>query len=332
MENRQCPTPYIWREGDDLERIAQQHGTQSQLIQGANPHIDFNRIEPGTEICVPDNAIVIIEDELIAPESFPAPGFGSMDLPANELDPGFSGPRPTVCAGGARSYTWLMGDSLSRVALEYGVTQQQLRSANPDIDFSVLSAGSTICIPARQPQCTDGTLHIVRSGDTITSIARAHGVTAGAVMDRNPYVDPNRLQIGMLICVPPRPQPAPTPIPTPPAPAPTPSPCPPGYAQGYVRYGETFGDILLRYNISYQAFALSNPQLNMDLLIPAQRYCVPPMGSRGLCPPGANSEVVGQNENLLTLAARLHTTPAALLKLNQNLAPADFVTGRVICR
>ena len=242
------------------------------------------------------------------------------------------------CPQNSRQYIWSEGDTLLHVALEHGVSQSQLRNANPGVDFEQLSAGSQLCIPPRNPQCTDGVLHTVKRGDTIWDIARAHGVSAGDVIDRNPYVDPNRLQLGMLLCIPPRPPappPAPTPAPIPtPIPTPPPSPaanCPPGYTSGAVRYQETYGDILLRYNISYQAFRLSNPQLTLDRLLPGQRYCIPPMGSRGLCQVGANSHVMDQGENLLGVASRFQTTPAALLRLNANLAPADFVPGRVIC-
>lgn len=243
------------------------------------------------------------------------------------------------CPRGAQSYIWSSGDTLRGVALRYGVTEQAVRETNPGIDFDQIEAGASVCVPGRQVQCTDGVLHPVRAGDTIESIARAHGVTALQVMERNPYVDPMDLRVGMMICVPNRstaptptpPRPTPTPTPIPQRPTPAPSSCPTGYTQGTVRYGETYGDILLRYNVSYQAFRLTNPNLQLDRLLPGQRYCVPPTGSRGLCAAGMQSYVLGSLDTLENVARRYGTTPAALLRQNANLAPGDFIPGRVIC-
>lgn len=249
------------------------------------------------------------------------------------------------CPQGAQTYLWAAGDTLMSVALRNGVSEQAVRQANPGINFDQLEMGAMVCIPQRSLMCVDGVLHPVRSGDTIESIARAHGVTAREVMDRNPYVDPTELRPGMLLCVPNRtePEPAPTPsrpTPTPPTrPMPTPTPptpapqsqCPTGYTPGTVRYGETYADILLRYNVSYQAFRLTNPNLSLDRLLPGQRYCIPPTGTRGLCSVGARSYVMELSDTLAGVAARFNTTQAALLRLNANLAPSDFIPGRVIC-
>ncbi len=295
-----CPPnyqTYFWATGDTPASVARRFGISEAALRAANPGKNLNRLGMGAILCIPPRG----------------------GAPAGD------------CPPGSTSYFWAIGDTLMGVALRHGVTMQQIREANPNINFDQIGMGAIVCIPQRRPQCTDGVLHQVRRGETISSIARAHGVTAGEIMDRNPYVDPNDLQVGMLLCVPlAPPRPAPTPVPVPPPPTPGFS-CPPGYTPGTVRYGETYGDILVRYNVSYQAFRLSNPNLNLDRLVPGQRYCVPPMGSRGLCAPGANSYVIAQGENLLTVAARFNTTPGALLRLNANLAPGDFVPGRVIC-
>lgn len=245
------------------------------------------------------------------------------------------------CPRGATSYIWMEGDRLMQLALRFGVPEQSIRQANPSANFDAMTPGTTICIPQRMLACANGVLHPVRAGETIESIARAHNTTAGQIMERNPYVDPVDLVVGELLCVPgAETQDGPTPVPpAPPAPAPSAPPipsmpaqqCPPGYTPGNVRYGETYGDILTQHNVSYQSFQLANPNLDMNRLLPGQRYCVPPTGSRGICSAGSRSHILEQGENLTRAAQRFGVAPAQMLRLNPNLAPGDFVPGRVIC-
>lgn len=169
-----------------------------------------------------------------------------------------------------------------------------------------------------QVTCTAGQVYTVRSGDTFSSIAAAQGITAGDLAELNPYVDVSRLSPGQLLCVPA-------------ADEARQDDCPEGYTSGVVQAGETYADLLQRYNISYQAFRLSNPRLIPTALVAGQHYCVPPEGTRRICPGGASSLVIGAGETLDSLSARLNVTPGRLLRLNPSLAPSDFEEGRQIC-
>ncbi len=169
---------------------------------------------------------------------------------------------------------------------------------------------------SNQVVCTAGRVYAVKAGDTFNSIARAQGVTAGELAELNPYVDVARLSVGQLLCVPGEPQAR---------------ECPAGYTAGTVQAGETYADLLRRYNISYQAFRLSNPELSPTSLTAGQRYCVPPEGTRRICPGGASSYIIGADETLDSIAAKLNVTPGRLLRLNPSLAPSDFEEGRQIC-
>lgn len=168
-----------------------------------------------------------------------------------------------------------------------------------------------------QVTCTAGQVYTVRIGDTFASIAAAQGITAGELAELNPYVDIARLSPGQLLCVPAREEEQ--------------DDCPAGYTSGVVQAGETYADLLKRYNISYQAFRLSNPRLIPTALVAGQRYCVPPEGTRRICPGGASSLVIGEGETLDSLAERLNVTSGRLLRLNPSLAPSDFEAGRQIC-
>ena len=167
--------------------------------------------------------------------------------------------------------------------------------------------------------CTAGDVYTVRPGDSFTSIAARFGKTAGELAELNPYVDAARLSVGQLICVPSGSGEGDE------------RSCPEGYTAGTVQAGETYADLLKKYNISYQAFLLSNPRLIPSALKAGQRYCVPPEGTRRICARGAKSYVIGADETLETLAVKLKVSAGRLLRLNPNLAPGDFSEGQQIC-
>lgn len=107
--------------------------------------------------------------------------------------------------------------------------------------------------------------------------------------------------------------------------------CPAGYREGVVENGQSFSDLLLLYNVSYDAMRSANPSLSTRSPQPGSRYCAPPSGSRRLCTAGARTYVMEQGETLTSLTLRFETSAAELLQANPSLAPGDFLPGRVIC-
>ena len=107
--------------------------------------------------------------------------------------------------------------------------------------------------------------------------------------------------------------------------------CPLGYSRGIVQNGQTFTDLLLQHNVSWQAMRIANPTLPTTRLTPGTRYCIPPAGSRRLCPSGTDSYVMGQFEDLNTLSELFGVAPGVFLSVNTQLAPGDFSAGRVVC-
>ena len=82
---------------------------------------------------------------------------------------------------------------------------QVIINANPGIDPNRLQIGQTICIPrpvTPTPSCPNGFYYAIRPGDTFFGISQQFGVSVEAIIRANPGVDPNRLQVGQLICVP----------------------------------------------------------------------------------------------------------------------------------
>lgn len=125
----------------------------------------------------------------------------------------FDDPRQTTCPSGSFSYTIRSGDTLFRIAQQYGTTVNAIIAINPGIVPNELFVGQRICVPGQGPvSCPNGTLYVIQPGDTLNAIARRFNVTTTALIAANPGINPNNLQIGQTICVPTQ---ALTPVPTP---------------------------------------------------------------------------------------------------------------------
>lgn len=243
--------------------------------------------------------------------------------------------------------------------------------------------------------CTD--IYVVQPGDTYYGIAAKLGITVYELSGLNPYVDPDRLQIGQQLCIPmlgptmaeeemnivsamarpgysPEPEPAsfeaaqpyvtpmpfagqeplmaPQPMATPtqmepPAyqdhgalampeaqtdPNPVQPVCPEHHTLMRIPSGWTFYNILMRYGISYEALGKANPGMDLINLVPGQMICIPPAGSRGLSMDrNLGTHIVERSDTLDTIARRYRVSAAYLLQINPNLAPDDFIAGRVVC-
>ena len=92
------------------------------------------------------------------------------------------------------------GDTFYLIALRTGTTIVELERLNPGVDPDDLQIGQLICLPAQA--CPSGVYWIVAAGDTLYSIARAAGTTVEKLLELNPHVDPQNLQIGQTICLP----------------------------------------------------------------------------------------------------------------------------------
>ncbi len=170
------------------------------------------------------------------------------------------------CPPGSSQYFVSSGDTFFSIARSFNTTTEALAAANPGVNANNLQVGRLICIPAgaRPPSTCPGRVYTVRSGDTMFTIAQAQGVSLDALRAANPAVDPNRLSIGQLIC-----------IPTGPAPAPAPGACPPNTSPYTVRSGDTFFALAQRFGTTVEALRRANPNVNPNALQIGQRLCIP---------------------------------------------------------
>ena len=102
------------------------------------------------------------------------------------------------------------GDTLFKIAVEYGVTVDALVAANHLNDASHIEAGQVLVIPAVTPIAGSANAaapvyaipYTVQQGDTLRSIALRYGITAEALAAANGITDPNRINVGQALVVP----------------------------------------------------------------------------------------------------------------------------------
>jgi membrane-bound lytic murein transglycosylase D len=122
--------------------------------------------------------------------------------------------RPEQVSG--RYHIVKRGDTISRIARRYGVSERALASANGIRNPRALPVGRRLRIPGgaetaivadaakRRPpaRTTSATTYTVRRGDTLSSIARRHGTSVRQLLAANNLERPDRIRAGQKLRVP----------------------------------------------------------------------------------------------------------------------------------
>jgi len=150
-------------------------------------------------------------------------------------------PAPAPQAAAAE-YVVVKGDSFAKIAKKNGVSVKAIEAANPGVAPTKLKVGQKLSIPASAggaaapaagTQAAAGSstgeeAYTVKSGDTLTKIAKAHGTTVKAIKAAS-NLTTDHIKVGQKLTIPAKaetaaPAPAPAPAPVEPAPAPAPAP------------------------------------------------------------------------------------------------------------
>lgn len=106
----------------------------------------------------------------------------------------------------AQTHTVRSGETLYRIAQQYGVTVDALRAANNQVTPENLREGATLVIPqpaaAPAVPAADGVTHTVRSGETLFRIAQQYNLTVEEVQAANNLTDPTSLREGATLIIP----------------------------------------------------------------------------------------------------------------------------------
>ena len=118
-----------------------------------------------------------------------------------------SGPEVAV-ASGETEYIVAKGDNFTTIARKHGVTIQAVIKANPAVDPNRMAIGQVLIIPVKpqepaKPALPEGTTqYIVKSGDNLTSIAKAHNTTWQAIREVN-NLNTTAIRVGQKLIIPP---------------------------------------------------------------------------------------------------------------------------------
>jgi LysM repeat protein len=122
-------------------------------------------------------------------------------------------PAPSEPSSPAKEYTVAKGDSFFKIAKANGTTVSALTKANPGVDSAKLKVGQKIKIPAVEasaPKTAAGGdsaaggapgVYVVKSGDTLTKVAKTHGVTVSELRAAN-GLKVSSLKVGQKLKIP----------------------------------------------------------------------------------------------------------------------------------
>ncbi|MDD4752846.1 MAG: LysM peptidoglycan-binding domain-containing protein [Desulfitobacteriaceae bacterium] len=163
---------------------------------------------------------------------------------------------PQVSCPEGRLYTIRAGDTLYAISQRFGVPVQRIIAANPGIDPDNLRVAQIICIPISAVGCP-GFVYRIQEGDSLYVLAQRYRTLVDVILQFNPGLDPQNLQIGQAICIP------------------VPGVCPAGRFPYTVRAGDTYFGLAERYGTTVDAIRRANPGVDPNNLQIGQRLCIP---------------------------------------------------------
>ncbi len=255
---------YTVQAGDTLYAIAQRFGITVDALKSAN-NLTSNTLRVGQVLKIPTSS---------------------------------SGTTPTPPTGGGTTYTVQPGDTLYRIAQNFGVTVKDLIDLN-NLSSTVLSVGQQLRIPGTGTGNggTGTTTYTVQSGDSLWKIAQRFGVTVDDIIRANNLTS-NTLQIGQVLTIPTGSG----------GTMPTPTPPSSSTISYTVKSGDSLWEIANRYGITVDELKRAN-NLTSNTLQIGQVLQIPTSSNY-------TTYTVKSGDSLWTIARAYNTTVAELRRLN----------------
>ncbi|WFA08341.1 LysM peptidoglycan-binding domain-containing protein [Tissierella sp. Yu-01] len=185
--------------------------------------------------------------------------------------------------------------------------------------------------------CPNGMPYTIKAGDTFYLIARTYGISVDALLAANPGVNPDRLFIGQVICVPTGSTPTP----------------PPSTSCPLLRQGNTGADVRdLQTRLRNVGFdpgpidGIFGPTTHAAVIAFQRSRGLVPDGLVGVltwtalgkncsqpttCPAGTFPYIIRSGDTFFVLAQRFNTTVSAIQRANPNVNPNALQIGQQIC-
>jgi LysM repeat protein len=178
-------TTHVVKSGDNLYRIALNHGVTVSQLQNANPNVSAQTLRVGQKLVIPTGG-----QANVARETTAAPVAKSSPAPA-------PAPEPVNQVVASGSYEIKAGDSLSKIAREQGTTVAALQAANPNLNPNRMAIGQKINLTGSASSSNTNTSAIAKAPTPEPTPAPAAVASAPAPKSK------------------PAPEPAPAPAPAP---------------------------------------------------------------------------------------------------------------------
>ena len=173
-------TTHIVQAGESLSAIAARYGVSLQALITTNNIANPNHIFVGQRL----------------------------RIPTGQQQPGAAQP-----SGCSQTHNVVAGETLSGLAVQYGVTIQSLAQANNTSVTSFVFIGQQLCIPSSSSggggtsgggtgTSTGGFWYEVQIGDTLSRIAFNNGSTITTIMQANNFTNPNTVFWGTRLWIP----------------------------------------------------------------------------------------------------------------------------------
>ncbi len=151
------------------------------------------------------------------------------------------------------------GDTLGKIAARFGTSVAALQRANNLASPHLIRKGQKLLIPPGRGRsiarsaavASTPAIHVVRRGESLSTIARRYGTTLAALLDANSFDNADRIHVGQRIQV-----------------------SAAGGARHVVRSGETLSRIARRYGTTVEALRHAN-RIRGSLIRPSQVLVIP---------------------------------------------------------
>ncbi|MBX2998144.1 MAG: LysM peptidoglycan-binding domain-containing protein [Caldilineaceae bacterium] len=285
--------PYTVQPGDTVSTIAERFGVTSQTIREMNL-LTSDALQVGQVLRVPNTT-----GAGTTASGDPAPPAGPFE------------------------YVVKAGDTLLSIAIEFGVSANDIVAENTLSNPNNLFVGQTIIIPNYQPQTSPTPIsatpyeYVIQAGDTLLSIAQRFGVSADTIMQANTLRDANNLIQGQVLFIPGY-QGSTTGTTAGRASSSTP-------AVHIVRAGETLFAIAQTYGVTAAELVTANQITNPNQLQTGQRLIIPGVTAAEIEAANRVIHVVAAGEGLNAIARRYNVSVNAIIEAN-NISNPNFLT------